>query len=309
MSAINLATRLGPLELCNPVLTASGTCGFGLELAPFGDLNQLGGIILKGTTLTPRVGNPAPRLAETPAGLLNAIGLENPGIEGLCQDILPRLREYSCAFLANISGNTVEEYGELASCLNREELIAAIEVNVSCPNVKQGGIMFGTRADALAEVTRTVRASTSKPVLVKLSPNVTDIVELARAAVEAGADALSLINTLQGLAIDIKRRRPVLANIFGGLAGPAIKPVALRCVWQVHQALPQVPLLGGGGIMSGQDAIEFFLAGASAVSIGTATLVDPQAPWRILREIHDFCRLEGIRELSELIGAAHGKEE
>ncbi|AVX20285.1 dihydroorotate oxidase B, catalytic subunit [Carboxydocella sporoproducens DSM 16521] len=309
MTEPNLTTSLGALQLANPVLTASGTCGFGLELTPFGDLNQLGGVILKGTTLTPRAGNPTPRLAETPAGVLNAIGLENPGIEGLCRDVLPRLTAFQCSFLANISGNTVEEYGELAARLEGEAVIAAIEVNVSCPNVKQGGIMFGTQAEALAEVTRTVKAHTTKPVIIKLTPNVTDIVALARAAAEAGADALSLINTLQGMAIDIRRRRPVLANIFGGLAGPAIKPVALRCVWQVHQALPEMPLLGGGGIMSGEDAIEFFLAGASAVSIGTATLVDPRAPWRILAEIEEFCRREGVRDLGELIGAAHRKEE
>ncbi|MFZ5625953.1 MAG: dihydroorotate dehydrogenase [Bacillota bacterium] len=309
MTEPNLTTSLGALQLANPVLTASGTCGFGLELTPFGDLNQLGGVILKGTTLTPRTGNPTPRLAETPAGILNAIGLENPGIEGLCRDVLPRLTAFQCSFLANISGNTVEEYGELAARLEREAVIAAIEVNVSCPNVKQGGIMFGTQAEALAEVTRTVKAYTTKPVIIKLTPNVTDIVALARAAAEAGADALSLINTLQGMAIDIRRRRPVLANVFGGLAGPAIKPVALRCIWQVHQALPEMPLLGGGGIMSGEDAIEFFLAGASAVSIGTATLVDPRAPWRILAEIEEFCRREGVRDLGELIGAAHRKEE
>ncbi|MTV47619.1 dihydroorotate dehydrogenase [Heliobacillus mobilis] len=300
----NLSVNLGGLLMKNPVTTASGTFGFGLEFAPFVDLNRLGAIVVKGTTLAPREGNPTPRMAETPAGMLNAIGLQNPGIQGLIEEHLPPLQSINTPVIVNISGNTVEEYGQLAEIIERTEGIAAIEVNISCPNVKQGGIQFGTIPASAAAVTRSVRENTKKPVIVKLSPNVTDITEMAKAVVDAGADALALINTLLGMAIDIRTRRPVIANVFAGLSGPAVKPVALRMVYQVYKAV-SVPLLGMGGISNADDAIEFIMAGATSIAVGTTNFTNPRATMDILEGIEAFCLREGVRDISEIIGAVH----
>ncbi|MZP29021.1 dihydroorotate dehydrogenase [Heliobacterium undosum] len=304
MGNLNLQVNLGGLAMKNPVTTASGTFGFGLEFAPFIDLNRLGAIVVKGTTLEPREGNPTPRMAETPAGMLNAIGLQNPGVEAFIRDYLPPLRQIDTPVIVNLSGNSVEDYGRLASILDGADGVAALEVNISCPNVKQGGIQFGTLPASAAAVTRAVRENTQKPVIVKLSPNVTDITEMARAVVDAGADALALINTLLGMDIDIRTRRPVLANIFGGLSGPAVKPVALRMIYQVYKAV-NVPILGMGGIMNGQDAIAFMLAGATAIAVGTANFTNPRATLDILDGIEEYCDREGVRDVNELIGAAH----
>ncbi|MBM7867581.1 dihydroorotate dehydrogenase [Heliobacterium gestii] len=304
MGKLNLQVNLGGLAMKNPVTTASGTFGFGLEFAPFIDLARLGAIVVKGTTLEPREGNATPRMAETPAGMLNAIGLQNPGVDAFLRDYLPPLREIETPVIVNLSGNSVDDYGRLASILDGADSVAALEVNISCPNVKQGGIQFGTLPASAAAVTRSVRENTKKPVIVKLSPNVTDITEMARAVVDAGADALALINTLLGMDIDIRTRRPVLANIFGGLSGPAVKPVALRMIYQVHKAV-KVPILGMGGIMNGQDAIAFLLAGATAIAVGTANFTNPRATMDILDGIGEYCIREGVRDVNELIGAAH----
>ncbi|KAB2954484.1 dihydroorotate dehydrogenase [Heliorestis acidaminivorans] len=301
----DLKVNLGGLAMQNPVTTASGTFGFGLEYAPFVDLRRLGAIVVKGTTLEPREGNATPRMAETPAGMLNAIGLQNPGIDGFIKQHLPALQPLGTPIIVNISGNTLEEYGQLAAMIDACEGISAIEVNISCPNVKQGGIQFGTVPTMAADVTKMVREHTKKPVIVKLSPNVTDITEMAKAVVDVGADAIALINTLLGMAIDTKQRKPQLANIFGGLSGPAVKPVALRMVYQVHRALPAVPILGMGGITTAEDAIEFIMAGATAIAVGTANFVNPKATIDILEGIEAFCLQEGINTLQDLVGAAH----
>ena len=268
-----LATDLCGIKMKTPILTGSGTFGFGEEFADFVDLSSIGGVVVKGTTLKPRRGNDGVRITETPAGMLNCIGLENPGVEVFLKETLPRIRQYDMNVIVNISGSSVEDYGLLAEKLDATD-IAAIEVNISCPNVKEGGIVFGTDPQAAAAVTRAVKSHTGKPVIVKLSPNVTDIVCMAKAVEDAGADAISLINTLLGMQIDIRTWTPVLGNITGGLSGPCVKPVAVRMVWQVAQAV-HVPIIGMGGIMSAEDAVEFFLAGASAVAIGTANFTDP----------------------------------
>lgn len=301
---VDLSVNLGGLVMKNPVTTASGTFGFGFEYSPFVDLRRLGAIVVKGTTLEPREGNPTPRIAETPAGVLNSIGLQNPGIRGFIRDYLPPLMEVGTPVIVNISGNTVEEYGMLAATIEETDGVSAIEVNVSCPNVKQGGIQFGTSPHLAAAVTKAVRENTTKPVIIKLSPNVTDITEMARAVADAGADAIALINTLMGMAIDVRTRRPVLANIFGGLSGPAIKPVALRMIFQVYRAV-SVPILGMGGISNSQDAIEFIMAGATAIAVGTANFTNPRATMDILDGIEDFCQREGVQKIGDLIGAAH----
>ncbi|MCW2277223.1 dihydroorotate dehydrogenase [Heliophilum fasciatum] len=301
---IDLSVKLGPLAMKNPITTASGTFGFGLEFASMVDLGRLGAIVVKGTTLEPREGNPVPRMAETPGGMLNSIGLQNPGVDAFIRDYLPPLRAIDTPIIVNISGNTVEEYGELAAKLDQADGVAALEVNVSCPNVKHGGIQFGTMPESAAEVTRAVRAGTKKPVIVKLSPNVTDIVVMAEAVADAGADAVALINTLLGMAIDVKKRRPVLANCFGGLSGPAVKPVALRMIYQVHRAV-KIPILGMGGVMNSTDALEMIMAGATAVAVGTANFCNPTATMEIIDGLQDFCRREGVRSMEELIGAAH----
>ncbi|MDN5294141.1 MAG: dihydroorotate dehydrogenase catalytic subunit [Eubacteriales bacterium] len=298
---VNLKVNLGGIEMKNPVTVASGTFG-GPEYAPYVDLNRLGAVVVKGTTLEPRQGNPTPRIWETPAGILNCIGLMNPGVEVFLHEHLPFYRQYDVPVIVNIAGNTVEEYGLLAEKLNVEG-VAGLEVNISCPNVKKGGMAFGTDPAMVREVVAAVRAATPKPVIVKLSPNVTDIVAIAEAAATAGADALSLINTLLGMAIDIRTRRPALGNVMGGLSGPAIKPVAVRCVWQVAQAV-DLPIVGMGGIMTAADALEFILAGATAVAVGTANFVNPRATLDIIEGLEAYCREEGITDIKELIGAA-----
>ena len=270
-----LETNIAGIKIKSPIMTASGTFGFGLEYKDFLDLNQIGAIVVKGTTLEPKPGNKGRRIAETPMGMLNSIGLENPGVEKFINDILPEISNYDVPIIVNISGNTVDEYKKLAEKLNNTS-ISALEVNISCPNVTQGGIAFGVCPESAQEVVKGVKESTDKPVIVKLSPNVTDIVAMAKAVEEAKADAISLINTLIGMAIDIKTQKPVLGNIIGGLSGPAVKPVALRMVWQVAGAV-NIPVIGMGGITCAEDAIEFFLAGADAIAIGTYNFVNPAA--------------------------------
>ena len=295
-----LATNLAGIAMETPVLTASGTFGFGEEFSDFVSLRRLGAVVVKGTTLRPRRGNDGVRMAETPAGMLNSIGLENPGGDSFLQTILPRLSPYGMNVIVNISGSSADEYGELAKLLDVPG-VAGIELNVSCPNVKEGGILFGTSPDAVSEVVRAAKANTKKPVILKLSPNVTDIVPIAQAAERAGADALSLINTLLGMAIDIHTRRPVLGNITGGLSGPAVKPVALRLVWQTAQAV-KIPIIGMGGIMTAEDAIEFFLAGASAIAVGTANFVDPAVTENIIQGIEQYLMRYQVDDIQALVG-------
>ncbi|MEN6566336.1 MAG: dihydroorotate dehydrogenase [Veillonellales bacterium] len=297
---MDLAIDIAGIKMKTPVMTASGTFGFGLEYRDFIDINQIGAIVVKGTTLEPRAGNPGRRIAETPAGMLNAIGLENPGVEEFIQGILPKLSTYEVPIIVNISGKTAEEYGELASRLNIPG-VAGIEVNISCPNVKQGGIAFGTDRNSAASVVRQVKDNSRVPVIAKLSPNVTDIVSMAQAVEAAGADAISLINTLLGMAIDIHSWKPVLGNIVGGLSGPAVKPVALRMVWQAAQAV-KVPLIGMGGIMTAEDAIEFLLAGASAVAVGTANFVNPCAARIVAEGIGEYLQQRGLTQVRQLVG-------
>ncbi len=306
MPELNLAVNLGGLAMKNPVTTASGTFGFGPEYAPYIDLNKLGAIVVKGTTLEPRLGNPVPRIVETPAGILNAIGLQNPGVDSFIAESLPYLAEYDTPVIVNISGNSPEDYAELAKRLSNVPGVGALEVNISCPNVKQGGMIFGTDCFMAGEVIKVVRQNTALPVIAKLSPNVTNIVEIADAAAQAGADALALINTLLGMAIDIDKRKPILGNIVGGLSGPAIRPVAVRIIWQVAQAVP-LPILGMGGIMTGEDAVEFILAGATAVAVGTANFVNPRATMDVLAGISQYMEKHGVQDINELVGAAWKK--
>lgn len=298
----NLTVDIGGIELKNPVMTASGTFGYGPEFADYLDLNSLGGIITKGLSLKPRAGNPTPRIVETCGGMLNAIGLQNVGIDEFIGKKVPFYRTVDTKVVANFFGTTVEEYAGLAGRLDAIPEVAGVEVNISCPNVKQGGIVFGTDPAAAAAVVEAVRERTVKPVIVKLSPNVTDIVAMARACEDAGADALSVINTITAMAVDLKTRRPILANVTGGLSGPAIKPIALRMVWQVAKAV-EVPVIGIGGIMTAVDALEFLLAGATAVQVGTASFLDPGAAGRIVTEMEEYLVAEGIGDVKELIGA------
>lgn len=284
---IDMKVNIAGIRMKNPVMTASGTYGFGREYAKFYDLSKLGGIVVKGLTLEPREGNKPPRIAETPAGILNSVGLQNPGVDYFLKEELPFLRQYDTAVIANIAGNTVEEYCRMTEKLG--DRVDGIELNISCPNVKEGGVAFGTKCDSVYNITRKVKDYCRVPLIVKLSPNVTDIREIAAAAEEGGADALSLINTLLGMAIDIHARRPVLANVVGGLSGPAVKPVAVRMVWQVAQTV-KIPVIGMGGISSWQDAVEFILAGADAVSVGTANFVDPYAPLVILEGLEQYMK-------------------
>ncbi|MBQ7477756.1 MAG: dihydroorotate dehydrogenase, partial [Selenomonadaceae bacterium] len=286
MSSERLKTELAGIPMNTPVLTASGTFGFGEEFADFVDLSLLGGVMVKGTTLKPRRGNDGVRITETPSGMLNCIGLENPGVEVFLRETLPRISRHRMNVIVNISGSTVEEYGILAEMLDVPG-VAAIELNVSCPNVKEGGIVFGTDPKAASDVVRTAKKWTKKPVILKLSPNVTDIVLMAKAVEEAGADAISLINTLMGMEINIHTWKPTLGNITGGLSGPCIKPVALRMVWQVAQQV-KIPVIGMGGIASWQDAVEFFLAGASAVAVGTANFVHPGVTMDIIQGLEKY---------------------
>ncbi|GFE58542.1 dihydroorotate dehydrogenase [Geobacter sp. AOG1] len=302
MNTPDLSVEIAGIKLRNPVMTASGTFGYGAEFARYMDLESIGAIITKGLSLRPKAGNATPRIVETPGGMLNAIGLQNVGIDAFIADKVPFLRTISTPVIVNVYGNTLEEYGELAGRLDRIPEVAGLEVNISCPNVKQGGIVFGTDPAAAYEVVKMVRDATIKPVIVKLSPNVTDVVVMANACADAGADALSLINTLTGMAIDLAKRKPVLANITGGLSGPAIKPVALRMVWQVARAV-QLPIIGIGGIMSATDALEFMLAGATAVQVGTANFLDPTAAQTIARDMERYLVEQGIADVKELIGA------
>ena len=299
-------TLKGPtqsLHLKNPVLTASGTFGYGMEFAPYGDLTSLGGIIVKGLSLLPRDGNPCPRIVETTAGMLNAVGLQNDGVEAFCKEKLPRLPWQHLPVIANLYATSPAEFGELAARLNEEEGVAALEVNVSCPNVKSGGILFGQDPKLAAAVTRAARdAAPNKPLIIKLSPNVTDIALMARSVQDAGADMISCINTLSGMAVDVARRKPRLANVIGGLSGPAIKPVALRCVWQVCKAV-DIPVIGRGGICSAEDVLEFILVGAHAVQIGTANFISPDRAFEIVEELPAVCRQLGVTSLDELRGS------
>ncbi len=298
------AVDIAGLKLKNPVLTASGTVGFGEEYAPYLDLSGLGALVVKTVTLKPRAGNPPPRITETPAGVINAVGLQNPGVEALVADILPRLARFDVPVIVSIAGETAGEYARLAGRLDGVPGIAALEVNISCPNVKAGGIAFGTEPAMTAEVVRLVKENTALPVIAKLSPNVTDIRIIALAAAGAGADALSLINTLSAMVIDVERRRPLLGNVFGGLSGPAVRPVAVRAVWQAYRAV-EVPLIGMGGIMAARDALEFILAGARAVAVGTANLVDPGAAAAVAAGLEQYLAEQGIGDVNELVGAAH----
>lgn len=301
---VDLKVNIGSLELKNPVLTASGTFGYGEEFGDFIDLSRLGGFIVKGTTLEPRQGNPYPRMAETPSGMLNAVGLQNKGVDYFIREIYPRIKNVGSEPIVNVSGAKIDDYVSVSRRLAEETDIRAIEVNISCPNVKQGGMAFGTTAEGAASVTRAVRQAFPGTVIVKLSPNVTDIAEIARAVEAEGADSVSLINTLMGMAIDVERRRPCLSTITGGLSGPAVRPVAVRMVWQVAKAV-KIPVVGLGGIMNGRDALEFILAGATAIEVGTANFIDPAVTVKIVDEITDYCIRHGITDIHSLIGAVN----
>jgi dihydroorotate dehydrogenase (NAD+) catalytic subunit len=299
----NLKVEVGGIKMKNPVMTASGTFGYGEEFTPFINLNKLGGMILKGITLKPKMGNPPPRIIETPSGMLNAIGLQNVGVEALIKEKLPQLQKYNTPVIINISGEIIEEYIELAAKLDQfTDIIAGLEINISCPNVKKGGMAWGTDARLTYQVVDKIRKITKLPLIVKLSPNVTSIKEIALAAEEAGADAISLINTLVGMAVDINSARPKLANISGGLSGPAIKPVALWMVWQVFQVV-KIPIIGVGGIMNAEDALEFIIAGARAVQVGTANLVNPNTSIDIIEGIKEYLIKKGITDVNELVGS------
>jgi len=297
----DITTNIGGIILKNPVMTASGTFGYGREFETFADLNRLGGIIVKGLSLTPSKGNPPPRIVETACGMLNAIGLENVGLDAFITEKLPFLSRLDTPAFVNIYGNTIEQYAELAARLNDVQGIAGIEVNISCPNVKAGGIAFGTDAQAAYNVVKAVRESTELPTIVKLSPNVTDITVIAKSAEDAGADAISLINTLTGMTVDLRTRRPHLANITGGLSGPAIKPVALRMVWQTVQTV-NIPVIGIGGIMNADDALEFLVVGAAAVQIGTANFINPHIAIDAIDGILKYMQENNIRKITEIIG-------
>lgn len=297
----DLKVRLGPIELKNPVLTASGTFGYGREYSQLIDLNSLGGIVVKGLSLKPRPGNPPPRIVETPCGMLNAIGLANMGLDSFLEEKLPWLQKLDTAVIVNIYGHSIDEYGDVAAGLKGVEGISAIEVNISCPNVEHGGMAFGTDPDISAQVTERVLKDSDKPVIVKLSPNVTDIRAIATAVEKAGAHAVSLINTLTGMAIDIDTRTPKLANIYGGLSGPAIRPVAVYMVYQVVRAV-RIPVIGGGGIMDYRDALEFLIAGARAIQVGTASFVSPAVSIDIIEGLKKFCENQGTARIEDIIG-------
>ncbi|HPK05013.1 MAG TPA: dihydroorotate dehydrogenase [Bacteroidales bacterium] len=298
----DLSVKLHSLELRNPVMTASGTFGYGWEYEDFVDLSKLGGIVVKATTGSHREGNPYPRMAETPHGMLNAIGLQNKGVDYFIKAIYPAISDFPTNVIVNVSGSTVEEYESVAEKINELEKIPAIELNISCPNVKEGGMAFGTSCASAQAVTRAVRKVYKKTLIVKLSPNVTSIVEIAKGVEDEGADSISLINTLLGMAIDVEKRKPVLSTITGGLSGPAIKPVALRMVWQVSQEV-KIPLVGIGGISNASDAISFLLAGASAIQVGTANFIDPSVTMKIVAGIEDYLERHRIDSVKDLVGA------
>lgn len=298
---VNTAIQIGGITLKNPIMTASGTYGYGLEYSDFIDLSKLGGIVVKGTTLNPRQGNPYPRMAETPSGMLNAVGLQNKGVEYFCSEIYPSIKDIDTHMIVNVSGSTVEDYMATAERIAELDKIPAIELNISCPNVKEGGMAFGVTCSGAAEVVRAVRKVYPKTLIVKLSPNVTDITEIARAVEAEGADSISMINTLLGMAIDVKSRKPILSTVTGGLSGPAVKPVALRMVWQTAKVV-SIPIIGMGGISSCEDAIEFLLAGASAVQVGTYNFVDPTITTKISSGIEDYLVQNNMTDVSQLIG-------
>ncbi|MBO4599610.1 MAG: dihydroorotate dehydrogenase [Bacteroidales bacterium] len=297
----NLETRIHNIVLKNPVMTASGTFGYGEEFADFIDLSRLGGIVVKGTTGERRQGNPYPRMAETPSGMLNAVGLQNVGVETFCKEVYPRIKDINTKILVNVSGSSVEEYCRVAEQIDALDNIPGIELNISCPNVKKGGMGFGTNPDMAAQVVRAVRAVYHKTLIVKLTPNVTSVVDIAKAVEQAGADSVSLINTLLGMAVDVERQRPYLSTITGGLSGPCVKPVAVRMVWQVSHAV-QIPVVGLGGITSAADALEFLMAGAKAVEVGTANFLDPTVTVKIVDGLEDYCQRHHIDDINDIIG-------
>ena len=299
---VDLKVKIADLEIKNPVMTASGTSGFAEELMDFYDVSQLGAVLLKGTTLKNRDGNEYPRMAETASGMLNAVGLQNKGIDYFIENIYPRIKDYDTPLIVNVNGSTVEEYIEVTEKVNELDRIPAIELNISCPNVKEGGMAFGVTCPGAEMVTKEVRKAYSKTLIVKLSPNVTDITDIAKAVEGQGADSVSLVNTFLGMAIDAEKRTPLLSTITGGLSGPAIKPIALRMVWQVYNAV-KIPVIGIGGIMNATDAIEFMLAGATAVQVGTAIFKDPFAPVKIIDGIKDYLEKHNIQNVSDLTGA------
>ena len=298
---VDLSVEIGKLKLKNPIMTASGTFGYGEEFADFIDLNRLGGIIVKGTTLHHREGNPYPRMAETPSGMLNAVGLQNKGVDYFIEHIYPRIKDLDTRVIVNVSGSCIDDYVAVCEKLSPLDKVAAVEINISCPNVKQGGMGFGTTCSGAESVTSAVRKAYDGTMIVKLTPNVTDITEIARAVEAAGADAVSLTNTFLGMAIDVEKRKPMLSTITGGLSGPCIRPIAVRMVWQVANAV-KVPVVGLGGVASGRDAIEFLLAGATAVQIGTANFVDPQVTVKAIDYIEDYLKRHQIASVRELIG-------
>ena len=302
MKKTDTTVSLAGLPLKNPVMTASGTCGYGLELLPFVDLSRLGAVVVKGLSVRPRNGNPPPRIVETCGGMLNAIGLENIGLEAFVVETLPRLREHRTVVLANILGESQEEYGTLVERLSQEEGIHGFEVNVSCPNVQRGGIAFGSDPDVLERLVRFLRDKTERPLIIKLSPNVTDILGMAKRAEAGGADALTLINTIRAMSVDAESRRPDLATVVGGLSGPAIKPVALRMVWEVASQVG-IPVIGAGGIVNAEDAVEFLVSGASAVQVGTASFRNPNACIEVIQGIEAYLERHGMKSVGELIGS------
>lgn len=298
---VDLSVKIGQLELKNPVLTASGTFGYGEEFSDFIDLNRLGGFIVKGTTLNPREGNPYPRMVETPSGMLNAVGLQNKGVDYFIQHIYPRIKDVNSQIIVNVSGASIPDYVAVCEKLQPLDKIAAVEINISCPNVKQGGMAFGTTCAGAASVTKEVRKAFNRTMIVKLSPNVTDITEIASAAETEGADAVSLTNTFLGMAINTETRRPYLSTITGGLSGACIRPIAVRMVWQIANTV-KIPVVGLGGIMNGRDAIEFILAGATAIQVGTANFIDPSVTVKIIDYIENYMQRHGIASMQELIG-------
>ncbi len=298
----DLRVNIGGLQMKNPVMTASGTFGYGEEYADFIDISQIGGIIVKGTTLAHREGNPYPRMAETPSGMLNCVGLQNKGVDYFIQNIYPRIKDVQTNMIVNVSGSCVDDYVATAEKINALDNIPAIELNISCPNVKQGGMAFGTTCSGAESVVAAVRKAYKKTLIVKLSPNVTNIAEIAKAAEGAGADSVSLINTLMGMAIDAEKMTPILSTVTGGLSGPCVKPVALRMVWQVSKAV-KIPVVGLGGIMNATDAVEFFLAGASAIEIGTANFIDPAVTLKVVAGINDYLERHGCSSIKEIVGA------
>ena len=298
----DLSVKIGQLQMKNPVMTASGTFGYGEEYADFIDITKIGGIIVKGTTLHRREGNPYPRMAKTPSGMLNAVGLQNKGVDYFVEHIYPRIKDIDTQMIVNVSGSAIEDYVATAARMNELEKIPAIELNISCPNVKQGGMAFGVTTKGAEEVTRAVREVYHKTLIVKLSPNVTSIADIAKAAEQGGADSVSLINTLLGMAIDAEKRKPLLSTVTGGMSGAAVKPIALRMVWQVAQAV-KIPVIGLGGIMNWRDAVEFILAGASAIQIGTANFIDPTITLKVVEGINDYLDRHGFASVADLVGA------